>query len=68
MTLASLWASILGAAGIGVGIAIGLGIGLTIRKNRGSTEGLIGGSVLVTAALIGIVVMVVAGFMSEVTR
>jgi hypothetical protein len=43
--------------GVGVGITAGSLIGLGIRKKRGNSEGLIAGSVLVTAAIIGAVCM-----------
>lgn len=39
--------------GVGVGMTIGSLIGLGIRKSRGNSEGLLGGSVIVTSAAIG---------------
>ena len=45
--------------GVGVGMTIGSLIGLGIRKTRGNTEGLIGGSVIITAGVIGFVCMAV---------
>jgi hypothetical protein len=45
--------------GVGVGMTIGSLIGLSFRKRKGNTEGLIGGSVFVTAALIGAVCMAI---------
>jgi hypothetical protein len=45
--------------GVGVGMTVGSLIGLSVRKRRGKGEGLIGGSVFVTAAAIGAVCMAV---------
>lgn len=36
--------------GTGIGVFIGVLIGLGIRKRKGKTEGLLGGSVLLTAS------------------
>ncbi|MGV6811036.1 MAG: hypothetical protein ACWA47_02215 [Brevirhabdus sp.] len=66
MSFAILWANIVASSGIGIGVAIGLFIGLSIRKSRGNTEGLINGSVLLTAAFAGIAVMVVSGLVKTV--
>ncbi|GAA6207564.1 hypothetical protein NBRC116601_08570 [Cognatishimia sp. WU-CL00825] len=43
--------------GVGVGITVGTAIGLGFRKRSGKTEGLIGGSVFVTAAACGALAM-----------
>lgn len=45
------------SVGVGAGIALGSLIGLGIRKKRGKGEGLIGGSVIVTSAVFGMVAM-----------
>ena len=45
------------SVGVGAGIALGSMVGFGIRKRSGKTEGLIGGSVLVTSAVAGMVAM-----------
>ena len=45
--------------GVGVGMMVGSLIVLGIRKQRGNTEGLIGGSVIVTSGVIGFVCLAV---------
>lgn len=46
------------SVGVGAGIALGSAVGFGIRKHRtGSGEGLIGGSILVTSAVCGMVAM-----------
>jgi hypothetical protein len=45
------------SVGVGAGIAFGSMGGFGIRKRAGKTEGLIGGSVLVTSAVAGMVAM-----------
>ncbi len=42
------------SAGAGIGVFIGCLIGLGIRKRGGKTEGLIGGSVVLTSAVAGL--------------
>lgn len=66
MSIAILLANMMTSAGVGIGVAIGLFIGLHIRKNRGNTEGLIYGSVLLTAAFAGLAVMAVSGLIRTV--
>ena len=50
--------------GVGAGVAIGTAIGFSLRKRAGKTSGLIGESVFVTAALMGMGGMSVAMLMS----
>lgn len=45
------------SVGVGAGIAFGSMVGFSLRKRAGKTEGLIGGSVLVTSAVAGMVAM-----------
>lgn len=45
------------SVGVGAGIAFGSMVGFGLRKRAGKTEGLIGGSVLVTSAFAGMVAM-----------
>lgn len=47
------------SVGVGAGIALGSLVGLGIRKKRGNGDGLVGGSVIVTSALFGMVAMAV---------
>ncbi len=47
------------SVGAGAGIALGSLVGLGIRKKRGKTDGLVGGSVIVTAAVFGMAAMAV---------
>lgn len=46
------------SAGIAIGTALGVGLGLEIRKRRGNTEGLIGGSVIMTTFVLAMIVLV----------
>ena len=50
--------------GVGAGVASGTAIGFSLRKRAGKTSGLIGESVFVTSALMGMVGMSVAMLMS----
>ena len=45
--------------GTGIGVFLGVLIGLGIRKRKGKTEGLLGGSVLLTASAAGGLAMLV---------
>lgn len=54
------------SVGVGAGIAIGSLIGLGVRKKRGKTEGLVGGSVIVTSAVFGMVAMGVMMLMTYI--
>ena len=41
------------SAGVGIGVFLGTLIGLFVRKRSGKTEGLLGGSVFITASAAG---------------
>lgn len=57
MTLELLLFLAMKSAGVGVGIFLGTLIGLGMRKQKGKTEGLLGGSVIVTALAAGALAM-----------
>jgi len=67
MNFAAIWASFIGATGIGVGITLGLFIGLSIRKKRGNAEGLIGGSVVLTSLAAGVAAMAFSALVKTFT-
>lgn len=46
-----------GSLGVGLGVSVGCLLGLSVRKRKGNTEGLIGGSVFVTSAAFGAAAM-----------
>ncbi|EIE51411.1 hypothetical protein [Salipiger aestuarii] len=53
--------------GAGVGVFLGVLIGLGIRKRKGNTEGLLGGSVILTASAAAGLAMVVMMAMKHFT-
>ncbi|MCR8546966.1 hypothetical protein M4578_03930 [Salipiger sp. P9] len=53
--------------GAGVGVFIGVLIGLSIRKRKGRTDGLLGGSVFVTASAAAGLAMIVMMAMKYLT-
>ncbi len=55
------------SAGAGIGVFVGCLIGLSIRKRGGKSEGLIGGSVVLTstvAGVLGLISMMVFTYLS----
>lgn len=59
MTLALLQLLAMKSAGVGIGIFVGTLIGLGLRKLKGKTEGLVAGSVVLTALVAGALGMAV---------
>ncbi|AWI83865.1 hypothetical protein CEW88_09350 [Alloyangia pacifica] len=54
---------VLDSAGAAIGVFVGVLIGLGVRKRKGNTEGLLGGSVLLTAsAAAGVALLVMMAF------
>ncbi len=54
------------SAGVGVGVFVGTVIGLGIRSRKGKTEGLLAGSVILTAiaaGILGLCVMMLVTYM-----
>ncbi len=54
---------VLDSAGAAIGVFVGVLIGLGVRKRKGNTEGLLGGSVLLTAsAAAGVALLVMMAY------
>ena len=54
---------VLDSAGAAIGVFVGVLIGLGVRKRKGNTEGLLGGSVLLTAsAAAGLALLVMMAY------
>ncbi|EEX15052.1 MAG: hypothetical protein ACX93U_02305 [Salipiger thiooxidans] len=56
------------SSGAGIGVFLGLLIGLSLRKRKGKTEGLLGGSILLTASAAGglaLVVMMAVNYLAN---
>ncbi|MCA0848119.1 hypothetical protein [Salipiger thiooxidans] len=56
------------SSGAGIGVFLGLLIGLSLRKRNGKTEGLLGGSILLTASAAGglaLVVMMAVNYLAN---
>ncbi|WP_286173861.1 hypothetical protein [Rhodobacter sp. NTK016B] len=52
------------SAGVGVGVFLGTMIGLGLRRSKGKTEGLVRGSVALTALVAGLLGLVVMMFIT----
>ncbi len=50
---------VLKSAGVGIGVFVGTMIGLGLRRSKGKTEGLLAGSVPLTALAAGLLAMAV---------
>ena len=52
------------SAGVGVGIFLGTLLGLGFRSRSGKTEGLLGGSVVLTALVVGLAALLAMMFVT----